>query len=136
MALTNKTKTRIFYISAIMFIVAFIWFARFTRHYLEADHEIANCFIDEIKTVGREQYVLVKYQFNVNGKAYKSSASFSQKIMSFENFKLLENKSVPAAYNLKYGKMLSYILIFPDDYKDFNVPFPDSLNWILPLMKK
>ncbi len=136
MALTNKTKTKIFYTAVVVLIVALIGYAKNSRRLLEANHEVTNCVVDEVKTIGREQVIGVKYHFFVAGKTYKSDASFSRAQMSYENFKLLEDKSFPVAYNLKYFDFSSFILIFPKDYKDFNVPFPDSLNWILPLIKK
>ena len=56
--------------------------------------------------------------------------------MSFENSKLLDNKNFPIVYNLKFNNMFSYLLIFPEDYSDFNIPYPDSLKWVLPLIRK
>ncbi len=135
MVLSNKNKTRIFYISMAVLFLLFISFVRGIRHLLIQKHEITNCFIDEIKTVGREQSVRIKYHFFVDGRLHNSDVAFGQKYMSYENFKSLKNKEVPVAYHYKFGVMVSYILIFPDDYADFNIPFPDSLKWILPLIK-
>ena len=93
-------------------------------------------FIDEVKLVGRERFVRVKYHFSIKGKQCYDDAAFNQSEMSFENFKLLTNKTVPLAYKSRFVYTLSFPLIFPVDYKDFGVTFPDSLRWILPLIKK
>ncbi len=133
---SNRTKTRIFYTLIILLFLLFIGYNRWNRRSIQTNHKLSSCLIDKVKTVGREQYVLIKYHFSVDGKIYYSSVSYSQQQMSFENSKLLENKNFPVAYNIRSYNVLSYILIFPNDYKDFNIPYPDSLNWVLPLIKK
>lgn len=136
MSISNKTKTIIFNGSIIVIFLAIIGYGKLYRNSIKTNHEISNCHIDEIRRVGREQYILIKYHFSLGRKVYKSEASFSQAMMSDENAKLLEDKNFPVAYNKKFGCMLSHILIFPDDYKEFNVRYPDSLKWVLPLIKK
>ena len=136
MSLSNKVKTRIFYTSIIVFLLGFVGYNKLCRYVVSINHSISNCFIDKVGIVGRERFVSIDYHFSVEGKVYRGGVSYSQLLMPYKNFKLLENKSFPIAYNKKFGHMLSYILIFPKDYKEFNVPYPDSLKWVLPLIKK
>ena len=39
-------------------------------------------------------------------------------------------KTFPAMY--LPGKNILEILITPRDFEEFNIPFPDSLNWVMP----
>ncbi len=43
-------------------------------------------------------------------------------------------KSFPAMY--LPGKDVLEILITPKDFEKFNLPFPDSLNWVMPYVLK
>lgn len=136
MSLSNKVKTRIFYISVFVAFLSFIGYVKLGRYIVSINHSVSNCFIDEVRVVGREQFVSIDYHFDVKGKIYKGGGSYSQMVMKYENFKRLENKSLPVAYNKVFGHMSSYILILPKDYEEFNIPYPDSLKWILQSIKK
>jgi hypothetical protein len=133
---TNKVKTRIFYLCVVLLIGLFIYFARHSRSTLERNHIMTTGTIDEVRIAGRERFVDVMYHYFVNGKQRNDNFSFNQSTMSFENFSLLTGRRLPVAYNSNFFYTTSFILIFPDDYKDFNVQFPDSLNWILPLINR
>jgi hypothetical protein len=40
------------------------------------------------------------------------------------------NKTFPAMYSRKYQTL--EVLITPTDFEKYNIPFPDSLNWVMP----
>lgn len=78
--------------------------------------------------IGSKSYNL-KYEFNHDGKM-RSSANAVEPI---RGLKIFENKNFPVIYEDSYG--LSQILIDPAEFKKYNVPFPDSLNWVVPYFK-
>lgn len=50
--------------------------------------------------------------------------------------KVILGKSFPVAYQKYWYGYEEAILITPRDFELYGHPFPDSLKWILPLMKK
>lgn len=68
----------------------------------------------------------LNYEFYYNGEK-KSGNNAVEKIRGLKEF---ENKYFPVIYDQKYGA--SQILIDPAMFKKYNVPFPDSLKWVLP----
>jgi hypothetical protein len=136
MKVSNKIKTKIFAISVVLLFAVFIAYARYCKYLLVSDHKVAIGHIDNELIRGREQHIVIKFHFTVDGKIYKDEATFSQRFMSFENAKLLDDKDIPLVYNDKLHTMLSYLLIFPDEYDEFRIQYPDSLKWILPLIEK
>lgn len=79
--------------------------------------------------------VRIAYRYTVNNSTYKSTTIYSEKKLSRENWGALINKSFPVVYHRKM-KFLSVMLISPEDFQEFGVPFPDSLKWVLPLFKE
>ena len=65
------------------------------------------------------------YEFFYNRKRYTSNNTF-YKIRGLREF---ENKYFPVMYDPKMGS--SQLLLYPLDFKRFNLPFPDSLKWVL-----
>ena len=131
---TNKIKTKIFYASMIILALLFFLFARYSRWLLEKNHLVTIGYIDDVKIIGRERFVNIKYHYLANGDTCFDDASFNQRQITYEKFKLLNKKWIPVVYHKSATRLISCPLIFPNDYKDFNVPFPDSLKWILPLI--
>ncbi|MBN8832917.1 MAG: hypothetical protein J0H76_00930 [Sphingobacteriales bacterium] len=71
----------------------------------------------------------LNYNFFYNGEK-KTGNNSIDKIRGLKDF---EGKYFPVIYDPKYG--ISQILIDPAEFKKYNVPFPDSLNWVLPYFK-
>jgi len=65
---------------------------------------------------------------------YKGERKESDKpINKIRGLRVFENKYFPVFYDPNLGQ--SQILIDPADFKKFNVPFPDSLSWVLSYFK-
>jgi len=135
MIFTNKTKNRIFYTGVVLLLISFLAFAKYSRLILKESHLVTNGFIDGVRIVGRERFVRVDYHYFIDGRKYSANSSFNPNQMSYENFRLLKKKKIPVVYHKGAIRTISFPLIFPGDYEDFNVPFPDSLKWILPLIR-
>jgi hypothetical protein len=72
----------------------------------------------------------LKYEFFFDGKkitGYAASKYFAGNI----NF---AHKYFPVIYAPKYGH--KELLIEPRRFKEYNIPFPDSLKWVLPYIKE
>lgn len=130
MKLSNKLKTIIFYIIITLLIPIYYFFAKNERTNLLKEHNIGSCVIDNIKTVGREQIISVKYHFNFENNLYHGESVYNRKEIKFENIKLLNNKSFPVIFKKRMYGMSSIILIFPKEFNDFSIPFPDSLKFV------
>ena len=65
-----------------------------------------------------------EYSYKYNGKMYNSS--FSSGKMDYSN---LIGKSFPVLVSKLTNK--SIMLITRSHFKKFNIPFPDSLNWVM-----
>jgi hypothetical protein len=67
------------------------------------------------------------YTYKVDNIVYTNRAT---SLIHCRNFRYFENKYFPVVFSKKNPKK-SLILIFPDYFEDWNVKFPDSLNWVL-----
>lgn len=71
----------------------------------------------------------LNYEFYYKGEK-KLGNNAVEKIRGLKEF---ENKYFPVIYDPKYGA--SQILIDPAMFDKYNIPFPDSLKWVLPYFK-
>jgi hypothetical protein len=74
----------------------------------------------------------IEYHFTYNGNTVYSNGNARKEYASLKNFIIYKQfpvifSSVSPSYNM--------MLILPEDFKDYNVPFPDSLNWVLQYIK-
>ena len=111
----------------IIFFLIFIAYIFLSEKYLKKEGIVLNA-----KTT--TWCVVVKgydlnYEFYYEGKK-KTANNAVEKIRGLREF---EDKNFPAIYDPKYGA--SQILIDPGMFKKYNVPFPDSLKWVLPYFK-
>ncbi|SFQ31200.1 hypothetical protein [Parafilimonas terrae] len=73
----------------------------------------------------------VQFYFSANNGEIHSKTSFGD-IVSLQHF--IINKQFPIIFS-SVNPNYNMILILPEDFKDYNVPFPDSLNWVLQYVK-
>lgn len=70
----------------------------------------------------------ITYQFKVDEKEFKNVGAFGNIYTSEgQNF---VNKHFPVAYE-KNNVSNNQLLISPKQFNEFNLPFPDSLEWVL-----
>lgn len=67
------------------------------------------------------------YSYKLRGKQIKKSYDWNT--ISTKNSDLFELKYFPVIY-LEDDIEVSRMLIFPKDFKQYNISFPDSLNWV------
>ena len=74
----------------------------------------------------------IKYNYSYDNSDYIDFSANSGTLNDYENDFI--NKFFPVLLNPKTKE--SVILIFKDDFEEYNVPFPDSLNWVEDKLKK
>ena len=75
----------------------------------------------------------IYYVYELGGKMISSSRRHGELKYSIHN---LENHFFPVVYQKNWFGYDDIILITPHDFSYYGYSFPDSLNWILPLIKK
>lgn len=90
---------------------------------------IANCQIKKVTFINKRGY-RIEYEYIINGKIYNSDSYRS--IFPLNNVAI--GKFFPFIYN-KEKPEKHEILITPDNFQEFGIEFPDSLDWVLPYFK-
>lgn len=94
-------------------------------------YTIVKGIVREYSSDGAKHGSSVKYSFGYNNELYYASSSgssfFSEKYFDLQSF--LIGKSFPVILSVK-DPTLNQILIIPEDFELYNIPFPDSLQWV------
>jgi hypothetical protein len=78
---------------------------------------------------------VLKYEFEYEGKKYYSSSSSSNTGLRWEDeykilFQQIKGKVFPIYFSRDNPARYNKILISPKDFEEFNINYPDSLNWV------
>jgi hypothetical protein len=120
-----------------LFLLFFIGAVKFSQLILIKNHKMTNCIIYSMYYGGKGskgQYGLY-YNFLFNEKSYKSTVLLTGYVSKLNSKNYFINRTFPIAFNKNFP-YLSQPLIFPNDFKEFNIPFPDSLNWVVQYIEK
>jgi hypothetical protein len=107
----------------LFFIVVFIFI-----HYMDKRIEQKGILLNAMTTewVGRVNMgIHLQYEFFYNGKKIIGERGFKN-VRGNQDF---QRKSFPVMYDPKFGS--SQLLVEPADFNEFNLPYPDSLKWVL-----
>lgn len=74
----------------------------------------------------------IEYHFSYGGNLYSSDGNAHKEYASLRNF--IINKKFPVVFD-SVNPNYNMILILPEDFKNYNIPFPDSLKWVLNYIK-
>ncbi|WP_170252611.1 hypothetical protein, partial [Adhaeribacter aerolatus] len=74
----------------------------------------------------------IKYSFTYNGKEYKGD---TKKLISSSVADKFKDKKLPVVFD-SINAVKNEMLVLPDDFEKFNLPFPDTLNWTMILKNK
>ncbi len=74
----------------------------------------------------------VEYHFDFNRNTIYSNGNAHNEYAPLKNF--IVNKQFPVIFS-SVNPNYNMILILPEDFKEYNVPFPDSLKWVLQYVK-
>ncbi len=78
---------------------------------------------------GSKMSMDLRYEFYYNGKKIIDNNATG----NFRGNRNFEDKYFPVMYDSELG--MSQLLITPADFEKYNIPFPDSLKWVLPYLK-
>jgi len=73
----------------------------------------------------------IKYEFNYNNKHFENDELLNG---DWVNASSLVNKWFPVVFSVKSPEN-NEMLITPDDFAKYNIPFPDSLEWVKQYVK-
>lgn len=82
--------------------------------------------VTETRYVPRSFYDKINYEYSVDGKIFSDESGVSVKR---EYARCFVGKYFPVVYST-IDTSINELLVAPDDFQRFNVPFPDSLNWV------
>lgn len=108
----------------IVFVYLFIKDRYYTPEELKKNGVLLTAFTKEWKLSTKAGYFL-EYEFYYNNKKIIGSAS-SKNLKGNLSF---ENKYFPVLYDPVHGH--KELLMEPRIFNEYNIPFPDSLKWVL-----
>jgi hypothetical protein len=133
---TNKIKlSEILSISFGIFLASMIFYSFYSGCQLKKNGITIDGKIIKIEHEGYSKFGgqgLLHYEFSYNGKNYHKSANGSGFLVVYKE--KFTNKIFPVIFNPKDGT--SIMLIFKNDFEEYKLPYPDSLNWIEVYLKK
>jgi hypothetical protein len=118
-----KKLFAIFIFGSLIFIIAF---REYKEYRLRKNHKICVGYIEREISTGKGLRAL-EYKYQYNWKLYWFSNT------SIKELKLI-HKYFPVAISCD-DPSISMMLISPEDFKEFGLPFPDSLNWVIPIIE-
>jgi hypothetical protein len=120
-------KSKHFFIGLAAFLIL-VGFALFKQYYLKKHYILLNAKTTSwvvTSKVGLE----LEYEFHYKGNKIVYNNPFA-KFMGNKNF---ENKLFPVVYDPVLNT--AQLLVQPENFKKFNLQFPDSLDWVLPYLR-
>jgi len=122
------TKSKmIVYIGFIVFLILAV-FSTIGHCRLHTNGVLLNAHTLDWAT-GAKMEMTLKYEFYFHGEREIGNNPFKE----IWGRQIFLDKYFPVIYDPKFG--ISELLIQPSDFKGFDLPFPDSLNWVLPYFK-
>jgi hypothetical protein len=89
----------------------------------------------------KEKYVMLECRILSIASTYRSAPTFQCEIFYKGEIKIVTSNTNVDKNQVFIGKRFLFayspkinigeILVTPEDFKDYNIPFPDSLNWVL-----
>ncbi len=85
---------------------------------------------------GHSGTISLIFKFNVEGREIEGNAAFNSSELYYSDVeKFIVGKTFPVVYNPN-SPHSNHLLIRKKDFEQFNVPFPDSMKWVLQYFKK
>ncbi len=121
----------------VLCIAAGIW-GIIRQKTLKNNHKVCVAYVYKYTAGGRGNAggIWIDFTIEVNGKSYNGSSLYDMSDISSPTVaKSVLHKTFPAVYN-PANPLISSLLILPKDFKKHGYAFPDSLNWLLPYLKR
>ena len=120
----NRIPTYIGFIAILLLLCLFIFCRNRMQYDLKRNGIMVKARIARVNIGGKGSGGF-QCNFNFQGKTYEepSPSTLNSGVYDFIG------KTFPAIYSPKYEAL--EILITPTDFEKFDIPFPDSLNWVM-----
>jgi hypothetical protein len=119
----------------ICFIGVFMFYGHFHMEKFKREYLITNGIVYSVDGGGKGNFGPgINYRYSAKGISYKSSRRHGE--LPYSIGKNIIGKAFPIVYQKYWYGYESNILITPNDFANYGLPFPDSLNWVLPHIKK
>ncbi len=135
MKIERKTIIALVFFATITIIVVIV--ARVNTYLLRKNHILTLGRVYNCRSGGRgnEGFIFVEYRFNVDNKEYCKSGQYLASSISYADCdQYIADRSFPIIYQENRPKN-STVLITPLDFKYWGYQFPDSLHWVVRLLK-
>lgn len=118
----------------VSFCVIAIIYNFYAGNKLGEDHILTHGSIISADKAGRgKRGPYITYEYRVNGELITSGNRWAELEHSSRHF---IGRSFPVVYRDGILGYHDYLLITPEDFKNFGYAFPDSLNWVLEHIKE
>ena len=79
----------------------------------------------------------LEFFFKHNEQIYTTITNSSGKGTDYETlYKYIKGKSFPVIFNKADPKKYSVLLVVPEDFEEYGLKYPDSLNWVLKYLNR
>jgi hypothetical protein len=127
LAKAKERKNKIIFISFfVLLIVVLLIFRTIRKQEINSNRGITTGRITSVQYVKLGDYTL-NYSYDVGDKFFENKSSGTQ--VNKYNVKHFLWKEFPVIYSKRKPKV-SAILILPEDFKMWDIAFPDSLEWV------
>jgi len=120
----NGIPTFIAFIFIFLLFILVIFWRNMIQEDLKKNGVIVNAEIIKVNVGGKVSGGF-QCRFNFKGEMYEESSPSTLHSGVYDFI----GKTFPAMYSRKHDAL--EILITPTDFEKFNIPFPDSLNWVM-----
>ena len=119
----------------ILFVAVCFFISKSNEKSLKAiilkDSIIVTGQVDSFHPSGNKYSCTIQYSFLLGVHTFsKESSSYKYEPLN----RHLVGKTFPVIVNIRNDKY-NRILILPEDFKEFGIPFPDSLQWVKDILK-
>ena len=127
----KKQLTRLLLIFCAVFLVGIYVYQRREKDTIQENLGVTTCKITNA-SAGYRGGIQMKYSFIYNGKEYTGGRKYFISNAYADSFL---GYSFPVAFD-KNNPSQNTVLLLPADFHEFNLDFPDSLEWVVILDKK
>jgi hypothetical protein len=100
------------------------------RRKLQSNHLVGNAKVFDCYSGGKgNPGYWVDYYIVKGGKKFRGASHFNEGQIRFNGLQQLVGRYMPVVYNPDDPR-ISYLLVLPEDFKRYDLSYPDSLAWL------
>ena len=130
----NKINSYIAFLILLSFVL-YVYFKETGKYKkLREKGIITTGYITDFKNAAKTSHDMI-YSFVYKGQKYNDNATGMESSLVLNNKEKIIGKCFPVLF-YKDDPKINDILMFPEDFKHYNLNFPDSLSWVLQYEEK